>query len=86
MIQLSPLLIATIQDSGSQARALSDLASSLVQDQQWQEAERVITSIQDSDMQAEALSALASRLAQAQQWETLLGVIQRFWKSVFSIN
>jgi len=80
----------TIEDSFEQAKALLQLATSLVHAKQcdraravWSEAERMIATIQDSSQQAEALAQLGAALAHAQQWtqaERVIATIQHSYQ------
>ena len=54
---------------------LRELATTLTQAQQWEEAKAMISMILDSNEQVEALEKLAATLAQAHQWEEAKAVI-----------
>jgi hypothetical protein len=47
---------------------LQELATTLAQAQQWEQAREVATSIEEGNQKAGALRALATTLAQAHQW------------------
>ncbi len=81
--------IALTQDSNWQTRvaraeALSGLAGSLAEAQEWQEAERIIATIQDNPLKAEAARRLAGSLIEGLEWQEAQRVIatieERAWQ------
>src|SRR5215469_13073390 len=69
----------TVEDGVRQAKGLRDLANTLIQKQNWDNAKRVIDCIWVSQQRGEALDDLGKALAKAHLWEQAHTVIGSIW-------